>query len=155
MTGHDVRHQVLELAASYIGLQEATGHNDGDPARLFADGEQVAWCAAMVRTLFEKAGSPMPGNRWLLRSCRYMHRQLRAAGAIVHRADLLPGDVVFFGSRLDSDREAPGVNGISHVELVEALDGAQLVTIGGNVGNAVKRQRRPRALVIAGGRWPK
>jgi uncharacterized protein (TIGR02594 family) len=135
-----------ELAA---GVREATGKNDGIPAQRYNFGECKPWCAAFVAWCFDQADQHLPGNIRRLASVDYMERQLEARGARVR--DPEPGDVVTFARRLDSDA-GPG----RHVGIVEDVEGRTLITIEGNVGDRVKRCRRPRHDPQISGfyRWP-
>jgi cell wall-associated NlpC family hydrolase len=150
--------KIVEIAASQIGVMEATGANDGVPAERYNDGEVKAWCAAFVRWVFEQAGIPLPGKRWLLPSVEYMQRILGLHGCVIpikefgrNCSNLRPGDIIFFNWRLDSD---PGAGG-RHVEILESYDlvKGRLITIGGNVGNGVRRNVRSLKGVTGAARW--
>lgn len=127
----------LEYAQSQVGVREATGHNDGVPSERYADGEQIEWCAAFVRTCFEKGSRPLPGNRWRIRACAEMLGQLQAFDCEVPKADACPEDIVFF------TREHPGAGPTGHVGIIETVEEHTgiITTIEGNRGNAVGRGR--------------
>ncbi len=128
----------LEYAQSMVGVREATGHNDGAPAKLFMDGEDgLEWCAGFVRVCFEQSKRPLPGNRWQIRACSNMLGQLKLFGAEIPKADVQPEDIVFF------TREHPGAGPSGHVGLVEVVieNDDTITTIEGNRGNAVARGR--------------
>lgn len=141
---------VVDIARSQLGVQETTGRNDGVPADRYAFGEEVPWCAAFVAWCFREAGTPLPGNRWHLRSVAYLESGLRARGAKV--ADPRPGDIVVFRSRMQSD-VAPWGN---HVGIVEVAADRRIRTIEGNTANAVRRRayavKDPR--ITGFFRWP-
>lgn len=150
--------KVIEIAITQLGVAEATGRNDGIPAERYNEGEAKAWCAAFVAWVFEQAGIPLPGKRWLLPSVEYMQRILGLHGCAIqvkdfgrNCANLRPGDLIFFNWRVDSDPSATG----RHVEIFEAYDKAKgkLITIGGNVGNAVRRNSRSLRGVTGAARW--
>lgn len=127
----------LEYAQSQVGVREATGHNDGVPSERYADGEQIEWCAAFVRTCFEQAARPLPGNRWRIRACAEMLGQLQAFACEIAKPDAAPEDIVFF------TREHPGAGPTGHVGIIETVEEHTgiITTIEGNRGNAVGRGR--------------
>lgn len=131
--------RALAIARRELALEvrEATGRNDGTPAERYAFGDAVPWCAAFVAYCFREAGAPLPGNRWRIRAVAELERELEAAGARV--AAPRPGCVVTFNRRGASDAGAG-----RHCGIVEAVAGDELVTIEGNVANAVRRQRHRR-----------
>lgn len=131
------------------GVREATGNNDGVPAVRYNFGERKPWCAAFVAWCFDQADVHLPGNIRRLASVDYMERQLQARGARVRSPE--PGDIVTFRHRAGSDA-GPG----RHVGIVEDIEGRVLVTIEGNMGDRVKRCRRPVTDPSITGlyRWP-
>lgn len=140
-----VPERVLSWAASEVGVSEATGKNDGTPQQRYMNGEKIPggkgegyeWCAAFVSRGFQLAGHPLPGNQRKNWEVAELWRQLERAGATkIPLIETAPGDLAVFprGKKL-----------YGHVELVERVtvsDGGLRVTlhtIGGNVGNAVRR----------------
>jgi DNA-binding transcriptional LysR family regulator len=153
----------VSWAISQLGVAEnPPGSNDGPPQVRYAlPGEPpLPWCGRFVRTAFAQAGTPLPGNKWLLPSVTEMQRALVAAGAwapieaVRATPELRPrrGDLVLLGENGTSD---VGVRG-HHVGIVESFDGGIIHSIDGNWGNLVARVKR--VLGDAGlwgiGRWP-
>lgn len=129
--------QAIDVAISHIGIREATGKNDGEPADLYMDGQELAWCAGAVIKWFAWSDSPdVPGNRWLNRNVRTMWRSFVEAGMHIGRA-IIPerNDVVFFNSRGDSDAGDGW-----HCGIVEAIRGHEIHTVEGNVSDSVARR---------------
>lgn len=130
-----MRQKIAANARRYIGICEDTGHNDGEPARLFTNGEEVPWCAAFVASVFAVSGNPLPGKAYLLPSVRYMQERIAEAGRFLepgsHR-DVAPGDVIFFRHRGASD---PGRG--RHCGIVVRIDAEKVHAIEGNSGNCV------------------
>jgi len=136
----------LRIARDEIGVTEATGKNDGTPADRYCDGETgLEWCAAFVVFCFEKAGDPLPGNRWKNRAVRTLAANLSLSKADVTLEDVEPGDILV--------SERPG--GL-HVAIVDTVADSWLISIDGNYGNAVKRRRwrRDDARLLGAYRWP-
>lgn len=143
----------VEWALIQLGVREATGRNDGDPSKLYADGEQIAWCAAFVRTAFEKTGNPLPGNRWTIRAVATMRDELAKAGALLSPGTKpARGDIIGFRTRVGSD-----AGGGNHVGLVVEVLGDRVRTIEGNVGNAVaiRTHKLTSPEIWFYGRWPR
>lgn len=152
----------LEHAISQLGVAEATGHNDGIPFTRYQTTarEPGPWCAAFVAWCFARSGRPLPGRAFMLPNVEYMESNLQLKGAwwsvtALTEKPPIPGDLVFFNWRVDSD-EARSVRGGRHVEILEdlRLGPTTLVTIGGNVRNAVRRNERTLAGVTGFARWP-
>jgi len=127
---------VVDAARKYIGIREATGRNDGDPAELFNRGDEVAWCASFAMRACADAGLPLPGNYWLNRRVSTLIESCADAGiAMGWRIIPQPGDLIFF----EPDDE--GTSG--HVGIVEAVRGHEIHTIEGNTSNMVARRSYP------------
>lgn len=142
-----------EYGALEIGTKEATGRNDGDPWRLYmphsygrADGDGdgeldigLPWCAGFVLEMYRRAGRRLERNareRWAFCKVSAMWFALVRRGW--QTLDPYEADIVFIADRGGSDAGKG-----SHVALVEkCLDGV-LYTIEGNLGDAVRRFRRP------------
>lgn len=143
----------LDYARSQVGVAESGGANRGEPFTRYAliGEEPLPWCARFVRWCWENAGTPLPGNRWLLGSVAELRDALTACGALVSPADARAGDIVGWRSRLGSDRGTG-----NHVSIVEAVSPTYLDTIDGNWDDRVARvqHRRddPRLWFVA--RWP-
>ena len=126
---------LLEVLDGEVGVTEEPG-NTGVPFMRYALGGEVpaAWCARFVRWAFEKAGRPLPGNRWKNGSVNEMMVACTQAGWGVTGPK--PGAIVFFKTRGDSDR-GPG----RHVGVVTSVSGDMFQTIEGNAGGGVKVAR--------------
>jgi cell wall-associated NlpC family hydrolase len=144
-------HPILAWLDKQVGIAEIPGGpaNDGDPMRLYCNGEKKPgsadgweWCAAMVRKGFEVVGHKLPHNpkynatrgQRELWSAANMFDELGRRGAEVPIEQAQPGDIIFFprGARL-----------IGHVGVVTGtIKGAlmfRVETIEGNVSDAVRR----------------
>ena len=149
-----VRDHVLALARDAVGVEEPAAYD------LYCDEDEIPWCAAFVRTLFEAADCPLPGNRWHIRAVWRMQRALEAAGARVRGGGALrPGDIVVSrreGAQCDLHmlrKRSPG-----HVGLYDRSrpETAEIVVIEGNVGDAVRPviYALPSPDLLASYRWP-
>lgn len=145
--------RALEIAATQVGVHEATGHNDGDLVEGYTFGQRVPWCAFFVAWCFRTAGFQLPGNRWLLGSCDYMREQLAQRGWLYDPSTrALPGDIVFFRTRMGSDPSKAG----HHVGIVSSSSADEMFTIEGNTSNQVARRsyQLPLDSIVAIGRIP-
>ncbi len=132
--------RIVEAAANAVGLEEKGGPNKGPPVDLFAGGRQEPWCAHFAATLFRDEGCPLPGDIEPTRddanpiaNVKQMWRRLNLAGLAVEVP--LPGDVIIFNSRGDSDQ-----GGGWHCGIVSVVDGEHIQTIEGNSGDKVARR---------------
>ncbi|GIW72830.1 MAG: hypothetical protein KatS3mg102_2372 [Planctomycetota bacterium] len=130
--GRTNRIGALQAALTQIGVREASGNNDGVPARRYSGGREVPWCANFVSWAFRQAGTPLPGNQWSLGSCDYMMNQLKQNGVWFDRGQGMPqpGDIIMFGRPGDA----------THVGIVERVEGGRVYTVEGNSGNRVARR---------------
>jgi hypothetical protein len=145
---------VVDIARSQLGVTESGANNCGVPFERYAIAHEqpLSWCARFVRWCFHEAGTPLPGNRWLIAGVENLQRALGANGAWLGRdVEPLPGDLVLLLERTGSDA-GPG----HHVGIVEECDGRRVYSIDGNWGNAVRRVSRslddPEIWGFA--RWP-
>lgn len=129
LPGTGAARSVLDAARSQLGVREATGNNDGVPAQRYSNGQNVPWCANFVSWAFREAGHPLPGNQVAIGSCDTMAAELRRAGRLYRKGEQTPqpGDVIFFGTPGD----------LTHVGIVERVEGGRVYTIEGNSGNRV------------------
>ncbi len=134
--------RLLDIARKQVGVKEDTGNNDGEPSRRYAGGRQEPWCGHFVAWVFRNAGVRIPDDMIPttkqhnpLASVSHMERVFKDRGW--HYMEPMPGDVVFFASRGQSD-EGPG----RHVGIVEMVDAKTKTfsTIEGNLSNAVRRK---------------
>lgn len=137
--------QTIDVALSQLGVFEATGRNDGVPAKRYMRGDELAWCAGFVLWCNEHSDDPdMTPDDWTyyhLRSVSSMIKHFRKLGCLVEPSrGYTPqrNDIIFFG-KTASD---VGVTG-SHVGIVEACDGARVFTVEGNTSNKVAKRSYP------------
>ena len=135
MPATEARERLRSVYLAELGVQEATGRNDGthveEYLRYCGLGPGHAWCAAYVSWCFGKAGHPQPRNPWspaLFRANRTVWTNGGNAEAIKQ------GDV--FGICYS------GLKRIAHVGFVDQLNGDWLVIVEGNADNRVLRKRR-------------
>jgi hypothetical protein len=140
--------RVIAIAASYLGVTEATGHNDGPPSELFMGGRQEPWCAHYIAFCYRKAGAPLPGDVVPTKtrdnpiaSVQHLDEMLAARG---WRSALpTPGSIALFRTRDGSDAGHG-----RHCGLVEKIDGEWIFCIEANVSDGVHRRRYPFAKLI-------
>lgn len=143
------RAEVIQFAASKIGVKEIKGNNDGAEVEVFTGGFNHPWCAEFVSWAFAQAGIPLPGYQqpvknkvWNpLAAVSVMRNKLREkAGFYKEKEGYIPqsGDIIFFKGRGGSDG-GPG----NHVGLVESFDPAtnKIHTIEGNTSDQVARRK--------------
>lgn len=141
----DIDFRPLDLAVSQIGVEEATGNNDGIPSARYSGDRLEPWCANFVAWCYREAGTSLPGNQRLLASVQYMEDKIKESGKFIPANVVIPnpGDVIFFANRGDSDK-GPG----RHVGIVEKFEGGKVHTVEGNVSNRVARrvhdEKKPR-----------
>ena len=124
---------IYEIALSQVGVEELTGHNDGEAIKRYALEEGFPWCAAFVCWVYEQAGYPIHlslRDRFALRSVSKMQRRASRTGvAMGHNISPRRGDVVFFRNTAGSAK---------HVGIVVSVIGEVIHTVEGNTGNAVR-----------------
>lgn len=145
--------RLLEVARGELGVREATGRNDGEPAFRYNHGDRVPWCASFVLYCLERAGYPVPlrlTDRLPLRNVNALERWCEEQGWWFHPSEFHPepGDLVFFSWRVDSDA---GLKSGRHVGIVERVTETHLQTIEGNTRDRVAKRVRPRRWEQKGG----
>lgn len=126
-----------------VGVREATGSNDGpriaEYLRYCGLDEGYEWCAAFVSWCHGQAGYPEPRNAWAA--------ALFPAAKTINPVHVHPraGDV--FGTYVASKKR------IGHCGFVDRWEGSWVVTVEGNVNNAVVRKRRLIKTIRAVSRW--
>lgn len=145
-SGSGVRERIIDIAVQEIGVQEATGNNDGKRVEEYLAytglGKGQAWCAAFASWCYGKAGLAAPRNAWspalfpLAR--RYTAQQINKG--TVRQADLF----AIYSSSLQR---------INHVGIVRKKEGNWIVTVEGNADNRVLCKRRPLATIYAFSNW--
>lgn len=144
----------LDFARSQVGVAESGGPNRGDPFERYAyPGEEpLPWCARFMRWCWENAGTPLPGNRWLIGSVAELRAALEAQGALVPLEDARPGDLLLLRQRGGSDAGAG-----HHVGIIEQVTPTYIETIDGNWGDRVARVQRKRTDpgIWCAARWPR
>lgn len=136
----------ITLRACYtaeIGVQEATGNNDGQRVAAYLRycglNEGYEWCAAFVSWCHGQAGSSEPRNAWA--AALFPTTKTIDPAVTSPRA----GDV--FGIYITSKKR------IGHCGFVDKWEGDWVVTVEGNVNNAVVRKRRSVKTLAAVSRW--
>lgn len=147
----------LNIARSQIGVREdPPGSNRGPPFDRYAlPGEDpMPWCARFVRYCFAKAGTPLPGQKYLIGRVETLQHEFELRGGILRPTQgPVPGDLIFYRDRGKSDTHKGG----RHIGIVETVGGLTLSTIEGNWSDAVVRRPdvdRYGASVWCFGRWP-
>lgn len=146
------RARIIEIAAAEIGVQEATGNNDGERVEAYLAytglGKGHAWCAAFISWCYEQAGLTEPRNPWspaLFPNARTYCRNGACRG--LKTSTIKPADI--FGIYSHSGKR------INHVGLVRSVEGKYLLTIEGNVEDRVLSKRRHLSTVYALADWIK
>ena len=144
--GSDIRERVIDSALQEIGVQEATGNNDGTRVEAYLCyvglGKGYAWCAAFVSWCYGRAGRPLPRNAWSPALFPMVRRYTAAqiAQGSIRQADLF----AIYSSSLRR---------IDHVGLVRQQKGSWIVTVEGNSSDKVLSKRRPLATIYAFSNW--
>ena len=147
---------ILDKARSQLGVQEATGANDGIPAERYMQGDKLPWCAGFVLWVFRECGFQLPGNQFKDRAVVELEGNLSLLACEIELPE--PGSIIFFRK----GHVSAGPSG--HVGIVEAVnpvlgtdDLFWVTTIEGNNSNRVKRARyRSDDQIIKGYyKWPK
>lgn len=160
----------MEWALAEVGVREdPPGSNAGPPLERYAlPGEPpLAWCGRFVRAAFKQAGTPLPGNPWLIPSVAELQRALAAAGAwipiaaareAVRRTVGQPSAAPARGDLLLLNRESisdVGRRG-NHVGIVVRFLDDTVRTVDGNWSDAVRVVDRhlDDPTLWGLGRWP-
>ena len=113
----------------------------------YTDGNRWAWCADFVSWVYKEAGSPLTGGNsdggWRIDGVLAMQAWFKQNGTYfeVGSESPQPGDVAFYiGS------QTPDGDSTQHVNLVVAVNGNKMTTIGGNQSNRVTIGSRQIAL---------
>lgn len=144
--GSDLRKRVIDSAVQEIGVQEATGNNDGPRVEAYLRyvglGKGYAWCAAFVSWCYGRAGRPLPRNAWCpaLFPMARRYKAAQIAQGSIRQADLF----AIYSSSLRR---------IDHVGLVRQQKGSWIVTVEGNSANRVLSKRRPLTTIYAFSNW--
>lgn len=147
MNENQIRKQVVDTAAYYIGVKEGTTshkaivdlYNSYSPrARGYKLSYKDPWCAGFVSAIAIKLGYTdiMPTEV----SCGKMIELYQKLGCWVENDAYVPktGDIIMY----DWDDGGSGDNkgGADHVGIVESVSGNTITIIEGNYSNAVKRR---------------
>lgn len=142
--------RAIDVAIRELGVKEATGRNDGIPAKRYSRGDELPWCASFIMYCFDAADEDLAiwdsgkgagigpkSDFWRLRSVQTMEEYLKGRGCWFGW-NITPqrNDIVFFATRGRSD---PGRG--RHVGIIEEVDGVWIHTIEGNLSNAVRRTK--------------
>jgi hypothetical protein len=132
--------RLLQIARNQVGVKEETGNNDGEPVKRYAGGRQEPWCAHFVVWCYRNVGLKIPDDMLPtekqhnpLASVSHLERVFKEHEWFYRQP--MPGDIVFFATRGQSDK-GPG----RHCGIVEMVDKKTFSTIEGNLSNAVRRK---------------
>jgi hypothetical protein len=143
----------LEHARSQVGVVEEPGNRGVPLERYGLPGEDaLPWCARFLRWCFASAGTPLPGQRYLIGKVSVLKEALEQRGAILPIGTTpQPGDLVFFRDRGKSDAGAG-----HHVALLEVFGPRRITTIDGNWDDKVGPVDRSRVdpSIWCYARWP-
>ena len=123
--------RLVEVAGWYIGVREATGHNDGVNVEEFqkavdgkASGE--SWCCCFVQFCVKAVCQDMGVSTTLFQSEHCLTMWGQSSNRVIDGESVQPGYIVVW-------QHAGTTNG--HTGIVTAVDGEQIHTIEGNTGN--------------------
>lgn len=131
---------IADVAESQVGIEEATGQNDGIPANRYMRGNKLAWCGGFVCYCSDNSDDPKLAGTvkkfWSWgTNVQRMEDKLKSVGMWMGwRVRPQRNDIIFFANRGRSD---PGRG--RHVGIVTGVDETHVHTVEGNTGNAVKR----------------
>ena len=141
------RTKVIGQARAWLGCKEANGthrqiidvYNTQNPRpRGYKVQYTDAWCATFVSAVAVKLGytAIIPTEC----SCNYMIKGFKNIGCWVENDAYVPkpGDIIFYDWQ--DNGAGDNVGSSDHVGIVESCDGATIVVIEGNNGNAVARR---------------
>ena len=136
--------RAIDIAIRELGVHEATGKNDGIPAKRYMRGDELAWCAGFVLFCNEESDdqdvTPTDWAYYAQRSVKTMMKHFQDNGAFIsakmHGFTPMRNDIIFFGHTASD----VGVVG-SHVGLVEFVKDGWVHTIEGNTSNMVARRK--------------
>ncbi|WP_270089149.1 CHAP domain-containing protein [Sphingobacterium sp. SYP-B4668] len=146
----DKRVRIIAIAKAELGVQEATGRNDGNRVEQYLAythlGKGYAWCAAFVSWCYGQAGLPAPRNPWspaLFPKTKVYWQSgkwMRGRKDRVEAADLFG----IYGQ---------GTGRIDHTGLIQWWEGNYLITVEGNSNDRVESRRRHLRTVYALADW--
>lgn len=146
-----IRARIIEIAAAEIGVQEATGNNDGERVEAYLAYTSLekgyAWCSAFVSWCYGQAGLTEPRNPWspaLFPNARTYCRG-DACRSSKTSGRIKPADI--FGIYSHSAKR------IVHVGLIQRIEGKYLRTIEGNIDNSLLSKRRHLSTIYALADW--
>lgn len=147
----DLRQKIIDIAQREIGVQEATGNNDGkrveEYLRYTGLGKGYAWCAAFASWCYGQAGLPEPRNPWS--PALFPNARSYCRGEACGRSETM---------KAINAADVFGIYGqhagrINHVGLITRLQGSYLITIEGNSNNRVESRRRHLSTIYAIADW--
>ena len=128
------RFAIVESAARLVGAQTIT-----------SQGKRVAYdCAGVTRAIFLEHGIDLyrgaftdpKGN-----GVRLIHNHVRQHGTLHRGSNVNPGDIVFFDNTWDFNGDGKLNDPLTHVGVVERLEGDGTVVFISRVANAIERYR--------------
>lgn len=144
---------IATAAADYVGVREATGHNDGPEVEYFLAQtglpSRAKWCGAFAYTAHVEAGLRPPGAP---SAYAWSPTWFSTPSRLVAVDQCAPGDVMGI--------HFPSLGRIAHIGVVESRSGSTITTIEGNTndvnsreGDGVYRKYRKAGTVKATARW--
>jgi peptidoglycan hydrolase-like protein with peptidoglycan-binding domain len=126
----------LNVFRSFLGISESPSKSNHTPIGAEFGWNGVAWCDETVSVVLRRIGLA-PGGGGDFASCSFHQQAYRngSCGAWLGKPSIdqiRPGDQVFFGS-----------SGSDHTGMVESVGRGVVVTLEGNIGDAVRRETRP------------
>ncbi|GAA4171837.1 hypothetical protein GCM10022218_12530 [Sphingobacterium ginsenosidimutans] len=141
-----LRDCIVAVAAQEIGVQEATGRNDGTKVEEYLAYTGLdkghSWCAAFASWCYGQAGLSAPRNAW---SPALFPLARRYTGQQIREGSIQPADL--FGIYNQDFRR------IDHVGIVQKVQGHWILTVEGNVANQVLSKRRSVLTIYAFSNW--
>lgn len=133
----------IDIALEQLGVAEATGNNDGIPAKRYMRGDKLAWCAGFCLYCNDESADPDVARDtheyYDMRLVQNFEDVMKKRGVWMGR-NIQPrrNDFIFFGDRMASD---PSKFRGRHMGMVEKVENGMIHTIEGNTSNKVARRK--------------
>lgn len=143
----DIRSQVINIAASQIGVKERTGNNDGAEVMEYqhstGNNQGDQWCASFVAWCLKKAGLKQTGSAYSPSWFTKEKTIYKPSASLLNHPEA--GDV--FGVWVQSKGR------VGHVGIIVNWDDEFVTTIEGNYSDAVVKQKRIRKQIYVASDW--
>jgi N-acetylmuramoyl-L-alanine amidase len=137
------KQSVVDTANSAFERNQGISEYEGEILQ-FSDGNREPWCADFVSWVYKNAGLPFSGGSsggWRIPGVLSMQAFFKNTTGYeyfeVGQKQPEPGDVAFYVGN-----QTPDGGSTQHVNIVIAVSGSTMTTIGGNEGNQVKKSER-------------